>query len=71
VVAKREVLIPDAGRGVILGDEALLRALPQVQAFAAELPRLATPPRVDIRGDRVFVVFSVFETGLTPRQIVI
>jgi len=71
VVAKREVLIPDAGLLVILANEAELLALPQVQAFAAELPRLAVGPKVDLRGDRVFVVFSVFETSLQHRQIIV
>lgn len=38
--------------------------------FAAEQPRRAVGPKVDLRGDRVVVMFSVFETGLAHRRII-
>ena len=70
VLVKREVLIPDGGFAELVADEARLLALPQVQqAFATELPRLASGPRAELRGDKVFVVLSVFSTGLAHRQI--
>ena len=71
VIAKREVLIPDGGIAEMLASEAQLLALPELQVFAAQLPRLAAGPKAEIRGDKIFVVFSVFETGLAHRQIVV
>lgn len=69
-MAKREVLTPDGGFAVLLAGEARLLALPQVQqALAAELPRLASGPKAQLRGDEVFVVFSVFVPSLQHRQI--
>jgi hypothetical protein len=70
VLAKRQVQLVDPPLSVLLATEAQLLALPEVQAFAAELPRLAAGPKIDLRAGKVFVVFSVFETQLQHRQIV-
>ncbi len=72
IVAKRGVLVPTSTLPLILlASDAELLARPEVQAFAAELPRLASVPKVEVRGDKVFVVFSVFAKDLAQRQIVL
>lgn len=72
VLAKREALVPPADVPLLLlASEAELLARPEVQAFAAELPRRASTPRLDVRGGQVFIVFSVFAPELANRQVVL
>jgi len=69
IVAQREARVPlSAVPSIFLATDAELLARPEVQAFASELPRLFSKPRVVVRGDQVFIVFSVFETTLGHRQ---
>ncbi len=72
VLAKREALVPPTDVPLLLlASEAELLARPEVQAFAEELPRRASAPRLDVRGGQVFIVFSVFAPVLASRQVVI